>query len=185
MKITSHNKGFTLIETLVALAIFTISIVGLVAVTAGGINNVTYAKNKITAMALSAEGVELIRSVRDNFALQSTTATGWTDFTSELANKGCTTGSGCIIDAETLTLVGCLSSGCPFMNKYTSANADYYGYKVGTQSSFARTILISGVSTDEISITSTVSWVQGDGIRSVSTQENLLNWFALPAPVTP
>lgn len=185
---SSTTQGFTLVETLVALSIFTLSIVGLISATAGGLNNVTYAKNKITAMSLSAEGIELVRNIRDTKAIAGTD--GWTDFLSP-SNGGvgdCATNPfGCLIDSENLTVAGCPSSGCPFLQKYTNGSgAVYFGYQGGVDTSFARTIKISTVSPDEVLITSTVSWVQGAGIKSVSTQEHLMSWLAVPAvPVTP
>lgn len=185
---SSTTKGFTLVETLVALSIFTLSIVGLVSATAGGLNNVTYSKNKITAMALSAEGIELVRNIRDTKAIPGL-GDGWGEF---LKNSGggvgdCTSPAGCFIDSETLSVAGCPPNSCPYLQKYTNGSgAVYFGYQGGTNTPFARTIKISNVSSDEILITSTVSWGQGSGIKSVSTQEHLMNWLAVQAPpVTP
>ena len=53
------NTGFTLIETLVALAIFAFSVVSIVVVTGQGINDVNYSKNKLSATMLADEGIEL------------------------------------------------------------------------------------------------------------------------------
>ena len=68
MKIHSQqkNKAFTLIETLVAISIFTMSILGLLSVLASGISNTNYAKQKVAATYLAQEGIEYVRNLRDS-----------------------------------------------------------------------------------------------------------------------
>lgn len=180
------NAGFTLIETLVALSIFTISIVGLISATAGGLNNVTYAKNKITAMALSAEGVELVRNLRDTKSL--TSDTGWSDFLSAVSI--CSVN--CKIDAEESdinnTLTVCANNPDPcYINRHDNiVSPVYLGHNSsGTPTPFWRVIKITTIGTDEVEIISTVYWLQGSGVKSVVTSEHLFNWFQIPAPVTP
>ena len=57
------NTGFTLVETLVAISIFTISILGMLSVLASSIANTTYAKQKMVATYLAQEGIEYIRNI--------------------------------------------------------------------------------------------------------------------------
>ena len=61
-----RKSGFTLIETLTALLIFSTSIVVLIAATSGGFSNTNYAKNKFIASYLAQEGVEVARNTRDS-----------------------------------------------------------------------------------------------------------------------
>ena len=72
------ESGFTLIETLIAISIFSISIVTLMTVLSSGISDINYAKKKITATYLAQEGIEYARNQRDNYFLSSTTE--WNDF---------------------------------------------------------------------------------------------------------
>lgn len=72
------NRAFTLIETLVAISIFTMSILGLMSILASGISDINYAKNKITAAYIAQDGIEYIRNMRDTYVLYS--VNGWDNF---------------------------------------------------------------------------------------------------------
>lgn len=63
------NKGFTLVETLVAISIFTVSLLGIMSVLASGISNTSYAKQKMVASYLAQEGIEYVRNMRDTAVL--------------------------------------------------------------------------------------------------------------------
>ena len=47
------NRAFTLVETLIALSIFSVSIIAMMSILGGGIANTNYAKNKMTASYLA------------------------------------------------------------------------------------------------------------------------------------
>jgi type II secretory pathway pseudopilin PulG len=134
------NKAFTLVETLVAISIFTISILGLISVLASGISDTGYAKKKISATYLAQEGIEYTRNIRDTHVLYGG-STGWNDFK---------------ID--------------PNITNYPISDPDFAG--------FNRTILMTPVAgtTEEVQITSDVSWSQGSGTYHIIFSENLFNW---------
>src|SRR3989344_4359334 len=58
--------GFTLLETIVALAVITAVVVGPVVLITSGLISFGFAKNKLIALNLAQEGLELIRAVREN-----------------------------------------------------------------------------------------------------------------------
>lgn len=66
----SHN-GFTLIETLVAIFIFSTALVALSAIAARGVSSVNRAKEVVSAQFLAQEGLEMTRNVRDNATLEA------------------------------------------------------------------------------------------------------------------
>jgi Tfp pilus assembly protein PilV len=79
--VTPKGGGFTLIETLVAISIFSASIIGLMSVLASGVSDTNYAKQKMIASYLAQEGIECVRNTRDNYFLYtSTTGKTWEDF---------------------------------------------------------------------------------------------------------
>jgi len=182
------NRAFTLVETLVAISIFTMSILGLLSILSQGITDTTYAKKKIIAAYLAQEGIEYIRNMRDTFVLYDPTdsQTGWNSFKSKLINSACQAGTGCYFDDRNLnyanpsqpmagiTVAPCGSS-CP--NILYDNTTGKYSYALGMDSGFARKIQISQISADEIKISSTVYWMQGSGSYNMTFSENLFNWI--------
>ncbi len=63
---SSKQKGYTLIETVVALAILMAAVVGPVALVTRGIFSSAHSKSSLIAYDLAQEGIELVRAYRDN-----------------------------------------------------------------------------------------------------------------------
>ncbi len=181
-KKSNLSHGFTLVETLVAVAILATSITGLIAVTARGINDGVFVKNKLTASYLSQEGVELVRNMRDTSALQGDS---WSLF---LANQQtgvghCYSQTGtraCFIDGSSGEIFAdeCIEGVCNALTYEESSGT--YGYTSFTESPFTRTIRIRPVnptSPHEVEIISDVSWRQGTRTHVVSYYYYLMDWI--------
>ena len=69
------KKGFTLLETLVAIAILTMAIGAAFGVAQKSFFSANQAKNQTTAVFLASEGIELVRTVRDNVAFYNASQT--------------------------------------------------------------------------------------------------------------
>ena len=186
--VTPKGGGFTLIETLVAVSIFSVSILGLLVVLSGGIADTGYAKKKIIAAYLAQEGIEYMRNMRDTFVLYdpSGTQNGWNAFWSRLSGASCPAASGCYFDDRNLDygdhsepmkdiLVVACGSSCPGL--LYDGGSGKYGYVSGTGAGFIRQIRAVQVSPNEIKIFSTVSWVQSAGNSSMTFSESLFNWL--------
>jgi prepilin-type N-terminal cleavage/methylation domain-containing protein len=84
------RRGFTLLETLVAIAIFSVSLLGVLSLMASSITSTTYAKNKIIAGYLAQEGLEYMRNLRDTYVLYDTVGfqDGWSTFETHVGLTG-------------------------------------------------------------------------------------------------
>src|SRR3989344_6315966 len=94
------RTGFTLVETLVAISIFTTSILGLMSVLASSISSSDLVKQKIIASYLAQEGIEYVRSMRDTYVLYgAANGEDWNSFKGEL-NSCRLDNNGCGIDSS-------------------------------------------------------------------------------------
>ena len=143
------NKGFTLVETLVSISIFSMAILGLLSILASGITNTTYAKQKMTADYLAQEGIEYVRNIRDTAVLYDV--------------QGAQHGWDILFKAVLPT-----TSSNTF---YPINNSDFPG--------FTRTISANTTSfgTNEVKISSNVSWKQGSSNYNITFSEDLFNWI--------
>lgn len=173
-----NQKGFTLVETLVAIAIFASSITGLMSITARGINDNVFVKNKLTASYLSQEGVELVRNIRDTSAINGEE---WSQFLNTIADCYSQNGSNvCQIDGtqQVLTPTPCPQGVCDVMRR-DDANGEYDYDILNDESPFTRYIEIQSVGSlgsDEIYIRSIVEWQRGSNTHSVIYTYNLFSW---------
>ena len=168
------NSGFTLLEALIAISIFTTSILALLSIMTNGIANTNYAKNKIVASYLAEEGVERVRNMRDNLVLfhSEGSQVGWDEFQA-LVSPGCD--DGCRLDdADLNNLIECEES-CPAL--LYDATSGKYNYSSGVGSGYVRTIQAELFGVDEIKISSSVSWTQGSGVKEVTFSESVFNWI--------
>jgi|GEM_PF-307150 len=187
------TSGFTLIETLVAISIFSVSILALFAVISQNIANISYSKKRVVAEYLAQEGIEYIRNVRDTYGLYSSDAqTGWISFNNRLLAANCHLANGCYFDARNvsfsdstlpitdLILTPCSASNCSDAPLLYDSATGKYGYVPSAttiNSGYSRKIFLILSSSDELKFSSTVYWTQGSGTYSVVFSESLFNWL--------
>ena len=159
--------GFTLVETLVAISIFTISVVSVIVVLGDSLKHINYAKNKVKAVYLAQEGIEFIRNQRDNFVLVDPTTltppdTNWGNFKAYLTINTCY-----ILSGDSEADKGCDIKSSDLMGANSGTSAD---------SVFTGTIIVENINDNEIKIISKIDWNQPSGPQHVEFQENLFNW---------
>lgn len=183
------NRGFTLVETLVAISIFTLAILAVSSVLADSIADTGYAKKKMVASYLAQEGIEYIRNMRDTFVLYNdpgNTQNGWDAFNQHLVSFACEVSKGCYFDDESLDygsdshpmtdlkIIAC-DGGCREL--YYNETTGKYNYDgLGTKSGFIRKIHIEQIN-NETKVFSTVYWKQGSGDYNIVFSETLFNWI--------
>lgn len=190
-----QQSGFTLVETLIAVLILSISIGALLSLAAGGFYSVRYSRNQIVANNLLQESLEYVRNTRDTAFLnnvswqdwQSTLKTNTSGVQTGLDSDGCFSQEGCFVDPYALSgnIKKCSPSSCPNVLYYPDNS--FYGYSnsypfsTGTtpyQTSFIRKITVKPSSTidDQVVVTGTISWLNGTTTRSVSQSILITNW---------
>jgi len=168
-KTTKINKGFTLVETLIAISILLVAIAGPLTIASRGLVASKYSRDQVIAFYLAQEATEFIRNKRDNNAI---TGNLWTDGLGPCFNP-----NGCMVDATGGVFSSCTGDGCVELNIHKTTG--FYSYSNGTDwrgSGFTRTINIEQINPDEIKITVGVSWRTGTLNKSFSINENLFDW---------
>jgi len=167
----NSKKGFTLVETLVAIAILVTGIVAPMTIAARGLQSAFHAREQLTATFLAQEGTELVRLRRDNMALseiQISNKTPWITSTPSGAlapGAECYNTTGCGLDGLSAQ-VDCGTTGaCRLHLDTTMAEKVLYAHnKIGgswKQSPFTRSIQVSQVNTDQAKVIVTVEWHSG------------------------
>lgn len=167
MKQNQTTQGFTLIETMVAIAILLLSVAGPLTIASQSLFVSRIAKNEIVASYLAQEITEFIRNQRDTNAINNR------DWMTGL--DSCIGDYGCTIDIGTGLISECLGA-CPDLRHDEATGR--YGYTGGWDASvFRRTIFVSETEIDqEALVTVTVSWQDGFLKKEFTLDQTLLNW---------
>lgn len=170
-----QSKGFTLVESIVAIFILLISVVMPMAVVARALFAANYAQDQITAVYLAQEAIEVVRNTRDNNVLGGTAL--WDQGSlGDGSSTSCYSGSGCYVDSVNNTISACAGV-CPNVQENSSGAIAWYGnYGDWTNTKYVRTIKLSKISAYEIKINSTVTWASRSGDRTVFVEDVLTNW---------
>lgn len=187
------SAGFTMMEVLIAIFVFLVGIIGVVALLQQITVYAAVSSSKLTANYLSQEGLEIVRNIRDTNWLQSRTATSiaWDDGIPNPENNY-------QVDYTTTTLADTATEDCsppqpPYNCQLYSGNGDFlklntdgfYNYSLGTNTKFKRKITISGKTDltnpsdgtfDMFTVTVVVEWQDKGKTYQVSSKEYLYNW---------
>ena len=68
----NSERGLTLVETLVAISILTIAVVGPLGIIAQALHTSYYTRDQMTAYYLAQEAIEYVRNIRDNQSIAIT-----------------------------------------------------------------------------------------------------------------
>ncbi|MDB5245055.1 MAG: seg [Parcubacteria group bacterium] len=167
--LTSKMQGFTLVETLVAIAILMIAIVAPFYSIQQSITTSYVTRDQLIATSLAQEGVEYIYYLRDTNYL--TPGNSWTQ-----GMAPCFTQGGCIVDPSTGSISACGNGGgCAPLNLTSGGIYTQGGSSPTTR--FTRTVKATTISVNQIEVTSQVSWTTNHSSFTTTVTEELYNWI--------
>src|SRR4051812_12452334 len=111
---TTRTKGFTLVETLVAILILTIAITGPYTLVQGVLRSSYIARDELVASALAQEAMEYVRYIRDSnyiYTAHGGTGRGWLYGLDGSTGPNCYTYA-CTVDVPQQTVTSCGGPTC-------------------------------------------------------------------------
>jgi len=174
-------KGFTLVETLVAITIVLLAVTGPLQLVKDSLTASYVSRDQLIATSLAEEGVEYVRRVRDNnylYNLENPTATrSWLYGINGIGGVDCTTTTGCTVDPIQNTVSVCGST-CPFL----TIGPDFlYSQREGasyTPTRFKRQVKLEPIGTNrEVLVTVTVTFTTRNTPFTVTVTDSLYNWL--------
>lgn len=187
----SPQAGFSFVETLVAITILLIVIVGPMSISSSAGKSTSYSSEQVIAFFLAQEGAEIAQKARDDLMLQGfagSIANPWDDhFTDTIPTSGyyadCFTsnGNGCGLELSTTISGGmydptvespvrapvpCTGGACKL--RYNDPTNDdqrrsryTHDTNLGTETIYTRVIRFELINANEVKVTSTVTWRTG------------------------
>lgn len=181
-----QNKGFSLIETLVAITLLAIALVGPFIAVRNALLGSYAARDQLIGSMLAQEGMEYLRSIRDNNYLAGRS---WLDGFNASVRDGCygANPSGvCTLDptrgdfhADASGMLEHANIGAAPVLRLSSTNL--YNQQAITSTNvatpFKRTVVITTISATEVRVTITVSWSRSGQNYTTTVTDVLRDWL--------
>jgi prepilin-type N-terminal cleavage/methylation domain-containing protein len=155
----SPQSGFTLVEALISILIFGLTLTAVFYVLVVNLGAAQSVKNNFIASGLVQEGMETVRNIRDN---------DW------LAGSSFGTG----IPDGNYRVQWNSQSLMAFADSYLKKDSGtgFFSYDSGSDTIFKRAVTINAVSGIEKQVVITVTWNERGRSKSVSAEDHLYNW---------
>ena len=182
------NKGFTIIETLVAIFVLLIVTTGPLAFVQQGLQASFLARDQITAFFLAQESIEIMKNIRDNATLTWRSGGNVSDWSAGFGdcrpgnNKGNTVK--CNIGLSSNSNIATSScppnnNKCPSLDFNTNTNTfTLPDNNSNNNSKYTRTIYVTRVESEELRVIIEVSWESAfSAPKRIVVQENIFKNF--------
>ncbi len=157
-KFRQNVAGFTLLETIVAVGLIVTGLVSALALITNSLFYVSNIQDRLIAANLAAEGIEVVRNIRDNNWLQNL---AW--------NNG-------LADGDYQVAYDSMSLSSYSASPFLLDSNGLYNYTSGAATSYVRKISIANLSNYEIRIIAMVTWQRRGITYSSSAEDHLFNW---------
>ncbi len=188
------NKGFTIIETLVAISLLLLAITGPMVFAQTGLRAAFQSRDQITAFYLAHDAIEFIKNRRDHLILEKDSES-WLDAFVGCESESNSREGGCTLDTTTAmgevaecNFSGTLAIGCLGENpngqedshlKINANDGGVIGFDGSVNSIFSRTVYVDeGADPQEARVTVIVRWRSHEnlGVREIQVVEYARNW---------
>lgn len=191
MKYKNSQSGFSLVETLVAITILLIIIVGPMTITSQSARSTSFSSEQVVAFFLAQEGLELMQKERDeffnlHFRNETANPTPWSDFKNSSIYATCLNGCGPYLEAgpgELVRAIACTDGPCRLYFNDSNSNTRSR-YTPVTQPSYEdtpyrREVRLQQVTAEQIRVLSTVYWRTGNlsDEQQVTVESYLFNTY--------
>ena len=175
-----REKGFSLLEVLVAIAVITVGLVGVIGLIAYTISISRVSPDKVIATNLAQEGIEVIRNIRDTNWLEGD------DFDEDIGGPGMGNRWRGTVDynsafitkppgsAAWISVDDCIAAGEDCRLKINASGV--YSHVGGTDTSFYRLILTDKMTPDSLKVVSQVGWTDRSGPHTITLEDHLYDW---------
>lgn len=165
------ERGFTLIETFVAVTLLAIAVAGPMTIANKSVHTARISKQRVTATYLAQEAIEYVRKVRDtNFLRGNSWLNGLQNCTNPAGNKWCT------VDTYNESVNHCGGNCDPLQRN----GVGYYNQQSGPQTPYTRIFSIENIEPSdpsEVKVTVEVSWEANGRTYTEVVHDNMTNWW--------
>lgn len=182
----TKKRGFTLIETMMAITLLALVVAGPVAVASRSLRAATVSKNQTIAYYLAQDAVEYVRFIKDSNKLSGNTWLAGLDGTSNTHTTGggnCVSADGsrmCLLNTLLDTVTDCSDVSCVDRMFFHQGTGQYdYEADSGVYS-FNRQVSVMtpiGSNLNEALVTVRLNWVDiADTAQSIVIRETIYDW---------
>lgn len=163
------TRAFSLLETLIAIGVLAGAIVAAIGVLSFTLRHIRTAGDELVAAHLAAEGIEIVRNLRDTHWLQNMSWDAWRAVMEDL---------GCVEVAYHSAQATLLPCGSAARVLEVDARGRYCYACAGTPSPYTRVIEIEtgGLEAHQLRIRAVVEWTQPAGRRELRVEDVLYDW---------
>lgn len=185
-----QQRGFTLLETLVAVLVMSVAVASALAVTSRSLQSAAYTRDQMIAAFLATEEIDLVKNIRDNIGEQMINAAyedppRSLEWLAALTSEGTDcTASGCDIEGlgsmavgtdgkftdSPVISCGAYPNGCPI---YLGASGYSHNSANGAPTKFSRSIVITNVTDREAHLEVSI-WAGGQ--KYITLRSVVTNW---------
>ena len=186
------NRGFTVLESMVAIIILSLSITSVFSVISNSIYQANIARDEMTSSYLAQEALEIVRNIRDTNQLKriSNSSITWLDNITGGANclfAGASTISDvCRIGNANILDCGGINVFCPNLSQNnTTAGGNVPDYQFSDGPTFGSTLTnlrrelrfqkVAG-NADDMTVTVNIYYKRGITTRKVTLKTDILSW---------